>query len=415
MASALETLCGQAYGAKRYHLLGIYLQRSWIILLAAAIVVTPVYIFATQILEMIGQPPHIAEKAGEMSVWMLPIHFSLAFQFPLQRFLLSQLKTTIIAYVSAAVFVLHVLLSFLVVQQFQLGIGGATCVLNLTWCLSPLGMLAYTFWGGCPLTWTGFSMEAFAGLWEFFKLSVASGVMLCLENWYYRVLVLLTGNLQNPELAVDALSICMNINGWEMMIPFAFFAATGSAISNESSMSSILRYSVRVSNELGAGRGKAARFATLVSVSTSIIIGIVFSIFILAFHDKYALAFTASLVISKAVDNLSILLAITILFNSIQPILSGESVFNLKRRAFIYEWTSGIGPQGIWTGMIGGTIVQTIVLAFITIRCDWEKEVGDPHLDSLLSKLLLDARFLTNMMTIKFYLQAQVASARVKK
>lgn len=32
MASALETLCGQAYGAKQYHMLGIYLQRSWIIL-----------------------------------------------------------------------------------------------------------------------------------------------------------------------------------------------------------------------------------------------------------------------------------------------------------------------------------------------------------------------------------------------
>jgi len=26
---------------------------------------------------------------------------------------------------------------------------------------------------------------------------------------------------------VDALSICMSINGWEMMIPLAFFAGTG--------------------------------------------------------------------------------------------------------------------------------------------------------------------------------------------
>lgn len=28
-----------------------------------------------------------------------------------------------------------------------------------------------------------------------------------LENWYYRILVLLTGNLKNAEIAVDALSI----------------------------------------------------------------------------------------------------------------------------------------------------------------------------------------------------------------
>ena len=32
--------------------------------------------------------------------------------------------------------------------------------------------------------------------------------------------------------------------------------------------------------------------------------------------------------------------------------------------------------QGIWAGMIfGGTAVQTVVLAIITLRCDWEKEV----------------------------------------
>jgi len=28
-----------------------------------------------------------------------------------------------------------------------------------------------------------------------------------LENWYYRILILLTGNLKNAAIAVDALSI----------------------------------------------------------------------------------------------------------------------------------------------------------------------------------------------------------------
>lgn len=70
-------------------------------------------------------------------------------------------------------------------------------------------------------------MQAFAGLWEFVNLSAAFGVMLCLENWYYRILILVTGNLENSTIAVDALSVYMSINGWEMIIPLAFFAATG--------------------------------------------------------------------------------------------------------------------------------------------------------------------------------------------
>ncbi|PIA51985.1 hypothetical protein AQUCO_01000096v1 [Aquilegia coerulea] len=45
-----------------------------------------------------------------------------------------------------------------------------------------------------------------------------------LENWYYRILILMTGNLKNAKIAVDALSVCQSINGWEMMIPLAFFA-----------------------------------------------------------------------------------------------------------------------------------------------------------------------------------------------
>lgn len=59
----------------------------------------------------------------------------------------------------------------------DLGIAGASCVLNCSWWISPLWLLAYTLWR-CPLTWPGFSMEALCGLWEFVKLSVASGVML---------------------------------------------------------------------------------------------------------------------------------------------------------------------------------------------------------------------------------------------
>ena len=32
MGSAVETLCGQAYGAQKYDMLGIYLQRSAVLL-----------------------------------------------------------------------------------------------------------------------------------------------------------------------------------------------------------------------------------------------------------------------------------------------------------------------------------------------------------------------------------------------
>ncbi|KAK4360946.1 hypothetical protein RND71_019898 [Anisodus tanguticus] len=34
-----------------------------------------------------------------------------------------------------------------------------------------------------------------------------------------------------------------------------------------------------------------------------------------------------------------------------------------------------LGVKGIWTGMIGGTVMQTIILLWFTFRTDWNKEV----------------------------------------
>ncbi|KAL7230627.1 hypothetical protein ACSBR2_008991 [Camellia fascicularis] len=376
MASALETLCGQAYGAKKYQMLGIYMQRSWIVLFICGVILLPFYIFATPILKLLGQPSDIAELSGVVSIWMIPLHFSFVFQFPLQRFLQSQLKTAAIAWVSVAALAVHSLVSWWFVYRLKFDLVGVVVTLNFSWWISVFGLFAYVVLGGCPLTWTGFSIEAFSGLWEFVKLSAASGVMLCLENWYYRVLVLMTGNLQNAEIAVDALSICMNINAWEMMIPLAFFAGIG----------------VRVANELGAGNAKGAKFATIVAVMTSLVIGLFFWLLILIFHNEIALIFTSSKPVLEAVDKLSMLLAFTLLLNSVQPVLSGVAVgsgwqsyvayINLGcyyllgvPLGFVMGWVFNQGVMGIWAGMIfGGTAVQTVILAIITIRSDWEKE-----------------------------------------
>ncbi|XP_078156819.1 protein DETOXIFICATION 27-like [Carex rostrata] len=377
MASALETLCGQAYGAKKYHMLGVYLQRSWIVLFLFAVMLLPIYIYTTPLLKLCGQSENLAEMAGKITIWQIPQHFANALMFPINRYLQSQLKNWVTAACAAVALVTHITLSWLFLFKWQYGLVTAVLILNNSWWLIVFGMFFYVVCGGCPDTWKGFSMEAFADMWEFVKLSTSSGVMLCLENWYYWVLVLLTGYLPNAELAVDALSICISISTWELMIPLAFFAGTG----------------VRVANELGAGKGQAAKFAMIVSVVTSLLIGIFFWAMILAFHDKIALFFTSSTAVLNEVDKLTVLVAFTILLNSIQPVLSGVAVGSGWQSVVAYVnigsyyligvpfgiflgWTFNYGVLGIWSGMIGGTFVQTIILAVLTMRSNWTEEAN---------------------------------------
>lgn len=180
MASALETLCGQAFGAKKYYMLGVYLQRSWIVLVGCCVLLLPLYICASPILKLLGQPSDVSELSGLVSMWLIPVHFCFAFQFPLQRFLQSQLKNKVIAWISLVALVIHVILNWLFVYKLQFGVVGLAIILSISWWFVVIGQLGYIAFGGCPLTWSGLSIEAFSGIWEFVKLSAASGLML----WY---------------------------------------------------------------------------------------------------------------------------------------------------------------------------------------------------------------------------------------
>ncbi|XP_010254988.1 PREDICTED: protein DETOXIFICATION 33-like [Nelumbo nucifera] len=377
MGSALETLCGQAFGAGNLRMLGIYMQRSWVILLCTALVLVPVYVFSPPLLRLLGQTAQISDAAGVFALWMIPQLFAYALNFPIQKFLQAQRKVMVMAYVSAIVLVIHVVLSWLVTLKLGWGLVGAAFTLNLSWWLVVLGQLLYIFIWKSDGAWTGFSLLAFADLYGFVKLSLASAIMLCLEFWYLMLIIVITGHLKNPLIPVDAISICMNINGWDLMIAIGFNAAI----------------SVRVSNELGASDHQAAKFAVKVVSVTSVIIGLIAMLLIMTTRIYFPVLFTSNVEVMKEVSKLSILLGVTVLLNSLQPVLSGVAIGAGWQAIIAYVniacyyivglpiglllgFKFDFGVEGIWGGMIGGILLQTIILVIITLRTDWKREVS---------------------------------------
>lgn len=375
MGSALETLCGQAYGAGQIRMLGVYMQRSWVILLTTACCLVPIYVFAAPILELFGEATEISEAAAQFALWMLPQLFAYALNFPIQKFLQAQRKVMVMAWISAAVLVLHVLFSWLLILKLDWGLTGAAITLNASWWLVVIGQLLYIFITKSDGAWNGFSWLAFSDLYGFVKLSLASAVMLCLEFWYLMILIVIVGHLSNPLIPVDAISICMNIQGWDAMIALGFNAAI----------------SVRVSNELGAGKPRTAKFAVVVVSITSVAIGIVCMIIVFATRDYFPYLFTSSDAVAKETSKLAILLGFTVLLNSLQPVLSGVAVgagwqaivayINIAcyyivglPAGILLGFTFDLGAEGIWGGMLGGICLQTIILVVITSLTNWNTE-----------------------------------------
>ena len=85
-----------------------------------------------------------------------------------------------------------------------------------------------------------------------------------------------------------------------------------------------LIYSVRVSNELGAGNSKAAAFSVVIVNMVSFIIAVIEAIVVLALRHVISYAFTEGETVANAVSDLCPYLAITIVLNGIQPVLSGN-------------------------------------------------------------------------------------------
>ncbi|XP_012573818.1 protein DETOXIFICATION 30 [Cicer arietinum] len=377
MGSALETLCGQAFGAGKLDMLGIYMQRSWLILNATALILSLLYIFADPLMKLIGQTKAISEAAGVFALWMIPQLFAYAMNYPIQKFLQSQSKIMAMAWIAGVALVGHTVFSWLLMLHLGWGLAGAAVVLNCSWWFIVVAQVVYVLSGSCGEAWTGFSFKAFQDLWGFVRLSLASAVMMCLEVWYFMALILFAGYLENAEVSVDALSICTNILGWTIMVSFGINAAV----------------SVRVSNELGASHPRAAKFSLVVAVITSFAIGILLSLVLIIFRHQYPMLFSNDPEVRKVVIELTPMLALCIVINNIQPVLSGVAIgagwqaavayvnvacyylFGIPLGLF-FGYALDFGVLGIWSGMLAGTVLQTLVLFIMVYRTDWNNEAS---------------------------------------
>ncbi|MBA0618576.1 hypothetical protein Godav_027896 [Gossypium davidsonii] len=353
MSSATETLCGQAFGAGHHHMMGIYLQRSWIVDGITATILAPVFIFATPILRLLGQEEELAVAAGPISLWFIPMIYSFVVSMTISMFLQAQLKNLIVGWLSMAAFVVHVSLSWIFVNKFKWGVNGAMAAMNMSGWIMVVGQLVYVFGGWCPNTWRGFSKAAFFDLLPVVKLSISSGVMICLELWYYSILVLMAGYMKNATVAIAAFSICLNINAWEFMVCLGFLVAAWYCIQ------------------------------------------IIISFFFLKQslkRNQISYLFSSDEEVAETVSSLSIFFAFAILLNSVQPVLSGiatgaglQSIVAYVNLGCYYMigipmgilvgYIADLQVKGLWIGLMSGVVMQSLILGWFVWKTDWDEQV----------------------------------------
>ncbi|KAL1318437.1 hypothetical protein HN51_070753 [Arachis hypogaea] len=376
MASALDTLCGQSYGAKQHRMLGIHMQRAMLILMIVSVPLAVIWINTRSILMFLGQDPEISTEAGSYAQLMVPSLFAYGLLQCLNRFLQTQNIVFPMVFCSGITTLLHVLICWIMVFKSGLGSRGAAIANSISYWINVLLLSLYVKLSpSCARTWSGFSKEAFQNIPSFLRLAIPSAVMVCLEMWSFEMMVLLSGLLPNPQLETSVLSICLNTAAAVWMIPFGLSGAV----------------STRVSNELGAGNPRTARLAVCVVLVMAIIEGLIVGLVLILIRHVWGYAYSNE---GEVVDYVAVMLPILATSNfldGLQCVLSGTArgcgwqkigaYVNLGSyylvgipSAILLAFTFHIGGKGLWLGIICALIVQVLSLLTITIRTDWDQE-----------------------------------------
>lgn len=376
MAGALETLCGQAYGAQQYHMIGTYTYGAIVSLLLVCIPVSILWCFTEKLLTVIGQDPLISHEAGIYIKWLIPALFPYAILQSLVRFLLTQSLLYPMLLSSVAALIFHIPVSWVLIFKFKFGSAGAALSIGLSSWLNVILLGIYVkYTSSCEKTRISFSKNVFPCIREFFRFGIPSAVMLCLEWWSYELVILLSGRLPNPQLETSVLSICFVVFSLHFYIPNSFAAGA----------------STRVSNELGAGHPEAARLAAWVATFLAVIEVVIASTILFSCKSILGYAFGEEKEVVDYVEEMIPLLSLSIMIDCLAALFSGVArgvgwqhigayvnfggyylcgipmAFFL---AFVLNWRG----KGLWIGLTTGSLLQSCMLMLITFFTDWKKQ-----------------------------------------
>ncbi|KAL0320658.1 UNVERIFIED_CONTAM: protein DETOXIFICATION 18 [Sesamum radiatum] len=269
LSGALETLCGQGFGAKLYRMLGVYLQASCIITIVFTIIISVLWWYSEIVLTFLQQDPQIAKAAGLYLKYLIPGLLAYGFLQNILRFLQTQCIVLPLVVCSLVPLALHILVSYALVHWTELGYRGAPLAASISLWISVLMLGLYIIKAkNFKQTWEGFTLESLSHVFTNLKLALPSAAMVCLEYWAFEILVLLAGLMPNSEISTSLVAMC-----------------------------------TRVSNELGAGNTNQAKRAMAVTLKLTVFLALLVVLALSLGRDLWAGSFSDSPIIIDAFDS----------------------------------------------------------------------------------------------------------------
>ncbi|KAG6476220.1 protein DETOXIFICATION 49-like [Zingiber officinale] len=379
LAMGMEPICGQAFGARRYRLLSFALHRAVLLLLAASFPIALLWYYILPLLLLLGQDPALASVAASYLHACLPDLFLQSLLHPLRIYLRTQSITLPLTICASLAVVLHLPINFLLVSVLHLGIGGVALGSVLFNLNAVLFLIIYIYFSGTDRRTGGltFGSECFREWRPLLGLAIPSCISVCLEWWWYEIMVILCGLLVNPAATIASMGILIQMTS----LIYIFPSSLGISVST------------RVGNELGANRPDRARRAAEVGQWCSAALGLLALGFTLAVRHTWARMFTYDAPIMELTAAALPLLGLCELGNCPQTtgcgVLRGSArpklgaIINLGSFYLVGApvavalafWTP-LDFRGLWLGMLAAQATCSALMLLAVRKTDWEEQAA---------------------------------------
>ncbi|KAK9809727.1 hypothetical protein WJX73_010894 [Symbiochloris irregularis] len=372
VAGAMQTLAGQAFGAKAYAEVGYLWQRAILILWTFCIPISVLWLFSEKLLSKSGQEADVAQLGSEFLVWRVPGLWAYAVFQATQGYLQNQGLVFPAMCTNFTTAALHPLWTWLLVYTFGFGFKGAAIAYSVSNILQAVLLVAAVFlFKYHKNTWNGFSSAAFAGWPTFLKLALPSLVMLG-EWWCTEIVTVAAGWLPKPQQNLSAMSVFQQTNSLAFMLPLGLSIGVG----------------IRTSNELGAGQPSRAKKAAGVAMRMACVLALFLGLAILFGRKQIGRVFTKDEEVLQFTSKVLIVMSGYIAFDGLQSVMAGIIRGTGKQAvavpvilvcyyviglptSMLLAFRFGYGVVGLCAGQFLGTVCNSIVYAVICIRTDW--------------------------------------------
>ncbi|XP_047331399.1 protein DETOXIFICATION 55-like [Impatiens glandulifera] len=261
LAIGMEPLCSQAFGSGNLNLVLLTVKRTVLMLLLVSVFIGLVWFSLEPLLLSLNQNPDITNIASIYCRISIPDLFANSLLHPVRLYLRSKGTTWPLMWTTSIAVIIHVPLTYFLAFNLSFGVRGIAVSNYITNFVTLFLLMCYLVYNQrklvepCDPLLKQSVGDRRREWFMLIRLSVQSCLAVCLEWWWYElIMTLVAGYLEKPHVALGTSAIVIQTTSVMYTLPSAISAAVSS----------------RVGNELGTGRGGKARLATEVAIGLAL-------------------------------------------------------------------------------------------------------------------------------------------------